>query len=226
MVRRILFIVVCSIFCNSIPVRALAAQGWTGNVNLTLGGVYRSDLGSEFEQIDATSLEAGLSVDCRARSWPVNIYFGIKASEANADIRFLAGPIGLIGSDWDEEIKFTEVQLGVRKIWEESRRVRPYVGCGLAYAKAEYSLRDRDYDWGTNTWQLALERESSSSGIGAWLNAGIYWTLFSHMNIGMDIGYSYIPLALDVVDYHSEEELERDINAGGFRIAVALGLHL
>jgi hypothetical protein len=161
-----------------VPVGVWAAENWTGNVNVTLGLKYFDNVVWD----SAGQLESAIDIDFRHKSWPVNLAMG------------MSGAFTL-------DVTTTELRFGVRKIFEATPRMRPFIGGGLDFISAE---EDNLFNIG-----------DTDSGIGAWASGGIYWTFANNFNAGFDLGYSYVPVTLS----------DKTANAGGIRLLMLLGYH-
>lgn len=150
------------------PIGLYAADGWTGNINLTLGKKSLDDF--DWDPVDNHD-EIGIDVDFRNREWPINIVIALLASEEDDDFDI-----------YDIEGSTRELRLGVRKIWEPGQtmqNMRPFFGGGLVLIDAEYEI------------ETSGQRVSDDdSGLGFWFEGGIYWTLSTRFNLGFNIGYS------------------------------------
>jgi hypothetical protein len=179
-----LFVVLILVLSSShaAPGRLWAAQDWTGNVNLLLGIKYFDNVVWD----SAGQLETGIDVDFRHKSWPVNIALGISGA-------------------YDLDVSTTEYRIGVRKIFEATPRMRPFIGCGIDYVSAEEDEFFNIFD----------DEEDSDTGVGGWIDGGIYWTFGNRVNAGFDLGYSYAPVTLS----------GKTANAGGIRLDFLLGYH-
>lgn len=117
---------------------ASQAADWTGNINAFLGQRLLDESLLEDAKVDEQDQFAVL-IDFRPSAWPINFAIDILRSEA--DESAFDPFTGLSASI---ELEFTEVQLGVRKLWDRSRTVRPYIGGGLSYVTADISASVSD----------------------------------------------------------------------------------
>jgi hypothetical protein len=107
----------------------------------------------------------------------------------------------ILGPPLKVEGETTEIDIGIRKIYENSPTMRPYIGGGLAFINGEFGI-------------AGLISEDDD-GVGIWIDAGLYWTLAKHFNIGFDIRYSWAEITLFGVD----------ANAGGLHAGLIFGYH-
>lgn len=152
-----------------------ADQGWTGNVNFTLGAKSLDE--DDWEPIEDQG-EIGIHLDLRTTNWPVSIYLAFLASYGDDTTR-------IDGFRADVEGRTSEFRFGVRKIWEPTTNMRPYFGGGLALVTAEIEVS-----------AFGEKLDDSDSALGFWLGGGIYWTLGEHFNIGLDIAWSKAEVTL------------------------------
>src|SRR3972149_8799309 len=124
-----------------------AADGaWSGNMNLFLG---QKTLDSgDWEPLDKQG-EVGLTFDVKKDDWPVSLAVDILASRDEDTV------LGV-----DVEGSTTEVDFGVRKVWD-TKTVRPFVGGGLAIVSAEIEAEF-----------LGVFGSDRDSALGFWANAG------------------------------------------------------
>jgi hypothetical protein len=170
-----------------------SAQYWTGNLNLTLGSKM---LESDWGPVDEHSA-FGFSADFRRPHWPINIALGFLASQGEETLyNFDLAQIAKL------EATTLELRGGVRKIWEPTPTMRPFLGGGLAVIWAELE-RSR----------FGASESDDDLGLGLWINGGVYWTLARRFNLGFELGYSTADVTL----------LRRDIDAGGWNGGVLLG---
>jgi hypothetical protein len=178
-----------------IPV-ASKAQEWTGNVNAFLGAKALDE--DDWEPAEEHG-QFGILVDFKKKDWPVSIAIDLLSSEGDGAV--FEPNSGLF---IDLEGETTELNAGVRKIWDQHAIVRPYIGGGLAFISADatgsaagFTLSDDD------------------SAVGFWINGGVYWTLNTSFNIGLDLRYSQAEVTL----------IDTDVNAGGGHAGLILGYH-
>lgn len=172
---------------------AAFAQG-SGNINAFLGS---KSLDEDWEPVE-DQVEAGIEFDFKGENWPISIAIDLLASGAEEEviIPFL-GNVNFEG-------KTTEFNLGVRKIWEPTATIRPFLGGGLAFISGEYS--------GASGPFLVSDDDT---GTGFWLGGGIYWTLVEHFNLGFEAKISSAEINIYGVD----------VNAGGGHFGLLLGYH-
>ncbi|UCD85654.1 MAG: hypothetical protein JSU92_05540 [Deltaproteobacteria bacterium] len=161
----------------------------TGNVNVFLGGKTLDDSWEPAEQ----QAEIGLQVDFRPRSWPINFV-----------IDFLGGygEGTLLGIECKSTT--SEVNIGVRKIWEQFVYVRPFIGGGVSFIHGEFT-----------GVPFGIEITDDDDGVGGWLGGGVYWTLAEHFNIGLEAKGSIAKLTL----------FGGDVNGGGGHFGMLIGGH-
>lgn len=172
------------------------ADEWTGNVNVFLGSKALDE--NDWAPIEDQD-EYGILVDFKQKGAPVSIAVDFLRSEGD-------------GSAYDTYSRLyihlvaemTELNVGVRKIWDQQDSVRPYVGGGIAFIYADVSGSSR-----------GVTVTDDNNGVGIWINGGVYWTLGTSFNIGFDLRYSQAQVSLFGVN----------VNAGGGHAALFLGYH-
>jgi hypothetical protein len=172
---------------------------WTGNLNVFLGvKVLDEDEWDPVEEQD----ELGIKVDFKHQGWPVSIVIDYLSSSGEETALMFDPQLGTVEFDIEGEI--SELNLGVRKIWDQSPHTRPFIGVGISYISAEYK--------GT---ALGITVSDSDNGVGIWLGGGVYWTLADHFNIGLEAGFSTADVTL----------FDVDADAGGGHFGVLVGFH-
>ena len=178
-------------------------KAWTGNINVFIGGKFLDE--DDWEPTD-DHFELGAQLDFRPVDWPVNIAVDFSHSwgEDSEYVTFYDPWIGWIGVDVDLEASTTEVNLGIRYIYEELPYVRPFIGGGpaLVWANAEASA-------------LGIRVSDDDFGFGFWIGGGAYVTLAEHFNIGAQVRYSWAELEL----------FDVDVAAGGWHVGGLIGYH-
>ena len=175
-------------------------SSWTGNVNLFLGAKFLDD--EEWEPVD-TQAEGGLLIDFRHRVLPFNlaIDFLYSRDEDDVDVEMLGlGKVRaeVVGQTW-------EVDLGLRKIWEQPRVLRPFLGGGVALVHAEIEASARG--------ESVSDRDTV---LGVWLDTGLYLTLSRRWNVGIEGRWSWAKADLLEVD---------DGDIGGWHLGALAGVH-
>jgi opacity protein-like surface antigen len=157
-------------------------NGWTGNLSVFLGKKYLDkDDWKPFED----QAEIGFLLDFRPKNWPVNIAIDYLDS-GEYELQDISGTITRV------DVETKEIDIGIRKIFEVSPTIRPYVGAGVAYIRGKYKGITSDDDDGT----------------GIWVDVGLYWAFIEHFNIGVDFRYSKAEITL----------FGSDVEAGGFHV--------
>lgn len=184
-------IVLAAMAALAVGVSALpAAAASTGNVNILLGQKTLDD--NDWEPIEKQPA-FGILVDFRMEDWPVNIAVDLLGSKDDDTI-----------SGTDVEGSTTEIDLGVRWIYEELGQIKPYVGGGLALLSAEVKA---------DAGPVSVSDDDST--VGFWLNGGVYYTFAEHFNVGLDLRYSQGDVDL----------MGTSADAGGFTAGLLLGYH-
>lgn len=148
-----------------------AEPTYSGNVNLFLGA---KALDTDFWGPLDEQAQVGFIIDWKKSDWPLSIAIDLLASSENQLYYDRA-----LNTFFDVEGSTTELNVGIRKIWDDHPTARPYVGGGIAFIHAMVSLNDG-----------AIKISDDNSGTGFWINFGVYWTLADSFNIGFDFRYS------------------------------------
>lgn len=172
------------------------AQGWTGNVNAFLGSKTLDE--DDWKPLEDHT-EVGVLVDFKRATWPVSIAIDFLRSEADDAI---FDP--LTGLTVNMAAETTELDFGLRKIWDQNAKATPYIGGGLALISAEVSAE-----------VFGINVSADDDAEGFWISGGVYWTLSESFNIGLDLRYSQADVTL----------LGFDGEAGGAHAGLVLGYH-
>ena len=182
--------------------------------------------------------EFGINADFGPKSWPVCFAIGFfRASSDDSWSGSLSGSgtfyESTSGTYMDVDFTYTgkaklkvttqELRLGVKKIFEVTPTIRPYVAGGLAKVSAKanvpYSIDGTfAYSDGTSfSGPLdSLNYKHSDSSIGYWLSGGAYWTFAKQYNLGIEVSYSKAKM-----DFGDGMEAE----GGGFHYGLFMGYH-
>lgn len=174
--------------------RPAAAGGgeWTGNLNVLLGA---KALDKEYWEPADEQAELGIEADLKKKDWPVSIAVDYLEAfgEGEAYLGYTAVTL---------ESETSELNVGLRKIWDGSERTRPFIGGGLSFASAIARVR-----------APGLSASNSDKATGFWLGGGVYWLLGDGFNLGLEAKSS------------SAKVFDGDGDAGGGHFGILLGWH-
>ena len=169
-----------------------SSSSWPGHLSYELGykllylgegdpqGLIGAGEASQFEF-------GGIDFDIRHENWPISL----------ASQMLFAGGSG----------KFSvEANVGLRKIFECSPQIEPFVGAGFS------AVSINDIFGGGN-------------GYGGYAEAGVYWNFSKHFHAGFRAAYTYAPVDYSALDFGSGTEVERRLNGGGFHALLMIGFH-
>lgn len=178
-----------------------SAVGATGNVNVFFGSKTLDE--DDWAPLEEQA-EFGVQFDIAHEDWPVNIAVNFFTSEENSGDDIL----GLFADYWAET---QELQIGVKKIWDAGFKAHPFVGGGAALVRGEFSGRVSSGPYYTG------RANDSDTGLGAWANAGVFWTFGSRkgFNIGVEAAWSKADLEL----------FGEDVDGGGTHLGLIMGFH-
>ncbi|MBI5197068.1 MAG: hypothetical protein HZA19_00500 [Nitrospirae bacterium] len=183
----------------------VSAEAWTGNANILAGGrAMGEDDWSPAENQDLF----GIQLNFRRSSWPVNLSLEyLKATaKGNMSVRIP----GTLHAESDVQ----EIRLGVRKIWDHFRSVRPYIGGGVSFI-------DIKFDTTAVQTGPTTHLSDSDTAFGPWIGGGVYWLLGNSINMGFDISASRGSVSID-----RAAPLEPiEASAGGGTSSFLLGYH-
>ena len=195
---KILFIAVSLLL---IPISgACEPNGWTGNVSVFLG--YKNLNEDDWKPVDDQA-EIGFLLDFRPKNWPVNIAIDYLDS-SRYKLQDIPSPITSVDGST------REINIGIRKIFEISPTVHPYIGGGVAYIHGEFEI---------NQFSVSTSSDDDA-GTGIWVDAGVYWFIDRFWNLGwwhlgVDLRYSKAEITL----------FGTDVEAGGFHAGLLAGFH-
>jgi opacity protein-like surface antigen len=174
-------------------VQQARAGGWNGDANILVAGKH---LDSGDWGVTDRMGELGVITNWTGPQWPVSLAADFLA----------AGDSESISRDgFTEQRGHTrELMLGARKIFRPDAHIRPYFGGGFDFASAELERIG------------PFERISDEdSGLGLWVDGGVFWTINEVLNLGVDLRFSGANVHL----------LGSDRNAGGASLGVTAGYH-
>lgn len=191
-------VLISAYFLLSTPNLAIC-DDWTGNLNVFLGAKVLDE--DEWEPVEDQD-EFGIKFDFKQQGWPVSIVIDYLSSSGEETVLMFDPLLGTV--QFDIEGETSELNLGVRKIWDQSPYIRPFIGGGISCISAEYT--------GT---ALGITVSDSDNAVGIWFGGGVYWTLADHLNIGLEAAFSTAEVTLF------------DVNAdpGGVHLGVLAGFH-
>lgn len=171
------------------------ADGPSNNINFLIGQkTLDSDDWGDFDEQAAF----GIFCDFKGQDWPVSIAIELIGSAKEDDN--LTGSTG-------------EFSVGVKKIWESTGTpIKPFVGIGLSSVAAKFEYEDDYYD---ETYS------SDGTGLGYFMEGGVYFTIGENLNLGALVRYSYANITIDDI----EEVDDFDINGGGTLAGIFIGYH-
>lgn len=200
--KQAILLVLLFVGLSGVEAQAVSVGGsgstdpWTGNIDVFLG-TKNLDSG-DWSPADKQS-EFAIESDFRQYSWPVNAVIGLRGSDAQGSVQ---GPGGFI----NVETKNSELDFGIKKIFENTTNFHPYIGGGPALMRMEVSVNGFVADH----W---FAGSRSADGVGIWLAGGAYWTLNRSFNIGAELRYSNADVSF----------FGHDFKAGGTGIGLLLG---
>lgn len=172
---------------------------WTGNYNAVFGvkfldaGVWSPvNLHRDF----------GLQIDVRRQSWPISLLMEITNSQT-ARAR-ATGALPSLGNSEFAGVS-RERNLGLRRNFREDAALRYSVDAGLGHVSADLSGVNPD----------GKSERSTDQGIGAFLGAGVYFSIANTLNMGFHGRYTY----------HKVKLLEKVGNGSGLHLWGLVGYH-
>ena len=171
---------------------ALEQDKWTGNVNLIYGSKQLNE--DDWKPIEKHQ-EYSLEIDLKHHNWPISGTMGFSVSGAYDYHTVEDFNIGGITS---------ESYIGIRKIWEPTSKIRPFIGAGLCRISAEVEAA-----------VPGIKVSDKDNGTGMWYGGGVFITLSKHFNIGFNWRHSSAEVNLFNVG----------VEAGGTHTGLTTGYH-
>jgi hypothetical protein len=187
--KRILMLTI--VLMGIFTAQAFAGHESSTNINVMLG--HKQLDSGDWAPFENQS-EVGFLMDVKAPYWVVSLAFEAFYSEKN----ITENGVDITGST-------TEYSIGVKKIWErELYPVKPFVGGGFSSITAKFELNDNGY-----------VESSSDTGIGYYVEGGVYISINDQVNLGVIGRYSSAQITLD----------GKDGEAGGSHAGFFVGAH-
>jgi len=204
MKKAVVFIIICLVL--SLPGQALCSAEkdpgrWSGNVNLFLGEKFLDE--DNWEPVDQ-QFEMGLlmDIDFKHRWIPFSLALDLLYSRGEDDVGTLDLGVGTFYTNVDSRI--IELDLGIRKIWDAPKHIRPFIGGGLAIINGEMKAES-----------IGVSVSDDETGYGMWADIGVYVMLSERFNLGIDARWSKAEIDL----------FDREAKVGGWHIGALAGLH-
>ncbi len=154
----------------------------TGNINFSVGQKFMES--SDWKPVTELT-EARLSFDITSDDWPVSIAinYGSAVGSKNTD---------MFGFDTTLTLDTQEFDIGIKKIWDfgdqydiyanepQSTPFHIYLGGGISNITATATIDVPGFG----------KNEQTDANIGLWLSAGLYYTLYDHLNLGAEVRYT------------------------------------
>jgi hypothetical protein len=204
MKKAIFFIIiflVLSVLSQALCETDKDSNRWSGNVNLFLGEKFLDK--DNWEPVDE-QFEMGIlmDLDVKHRWIPFSFALDFLYSRDEADVGTLDLGVGTFYSNVESRIM--ELDLGIRKIWEAPRNIRPFIGGGLAIINGELKADS-----------IGQSVSDDETGFGMWADIGAYVTLSERFNLGIDARWSKAEVDL----------FDREAKVGGWHIGALAGMH-
>lgn len=182
--NKVIMIAFITILATASLAWALDEDNYSGNINVHVGQKYLNH--DDWEPLD-TQNEFGIKADFKHSLWPVSIVVGYLQSNAKKDNILVNFPNQYPGPlPFNFEGKTSEIQLGVKKIWEFPLHFQLYISGGPALVRSEMKA----IYLSSFSSAIASPGEvlsDSKNAVELWLEGGMYVTLLSHINIGLAV---------------------------------------
>jgi hypothetical protein len=136
-------------------------------------------------------------------------------------LNLITAPLGAVTMEYGETQEF---DFGVRKIWESAPHVRPYIGAGASYIRG-YMQKTFTFAYYPD---VNYDLSDRSDGWGGYIEAGVYWEIVKHLNLGLGASWSKADLKFsgDVIDGDpTSTRGSVTVDGGGLKFNFILGYH-
>lgn len=181
------------------------------NVNAFIGGkaMGNDDWGRYDDQA-----EFGVMADFKEKGWPVSLvvqgFYSADGESESHDTDYWGD-----GDDsyyyYGEEAYTSELNIGIKKIFNLSNAWNFYIGGGGALVKGGVEVTEVEYI--DDHYYYRDTDKEDDTGYGYWAAIGFYKTFWRHFNVGLEVRYSDAEIKL----------FDRDTEAGGVHGGLVLG---
>ncbi len=213
-------LVISFVVLFSLPAHA----GITGNINILPGFKILEGGSDAWDDVRVQSemiAPPGVETNFRGESWPVSINLAFHDTSMLTWLNLITVPIGAVTMEYGETQEF---DFGVRKIWESAPHVRPYIGAGASYIRG-YMQKSFTFAYYPDVNYNLADR---SDGWGGYVEAGVYWEIANHLNLGLGASWSKADLKFsgDVIDGDpTSTRGSVTVDGGGLKFNFILGFH-
>lgn len=192
---------------------ALAQTGEiSGNINIFAGqkSLNNDDWSDEIVDISKQN-EIGIKIDFKQKDWPVSIAIDYMYSKSDdSSSATIVDPVfGTVSVSEHAKGETSEMNLGVRKIFDLPSPIKPFIGGGLSIVNAKLDDKVSISGFGS------ASDSDTDNAAGFWIDGGVYATLAEHFNIGVELAYSQATVTL----------FDESMKAGGFHYGLLAGYH-
>ena len=183
------------------------AEEWSANANGFVGVKLLDE--DDWGQFD-DQFELGASADFKQKHWPFSLTAALSYSgDSDSDYDDTWNDDRYRYTYYGERAYTVELNLGIKKIWEfvPTWKISFAGGGTILYGAVETTWEDNLAGYYRDT------EEEDDVGFGYWGAVAVYTTIFSHLNVGVDVRYSKAEIKL----YNKDRE------AGGIHIGLMVG---
>lgn len=191
-------LIIITFFLFLLPTSAIC-EDWTGNLNFFLGTKTLEE--DDWEPVEEQT-EGGVLIDFKQKDWPVSIAIVILASSEEQTGLYYDPFVGYYYVTFEGETR--ELDFGIRKIWDRSPSLRPFIGLGITYVEAKARVN-----------AFGISAFGEGDGTGFWIGGGVYWTIGKNFNLGLDVRLSQAEVTINNVEGE----------AGGTHAGLLIGYH-
>jgi opacity protein-like surface antigen len=218
MLKQVSFTAVSAVIVSFLwlPFASAQTEEFSGNINIFAGqkSLNSDDWSDELLDISKQN-EIGIMIDFKQKDWPISIAIDYRFSKADdsGSGSFVDPFAGNVTASEDVKGETSELNLGVRKIFDLPSPIRPFIGGGISFVTAKQSV---DQSGSSSVFGSFSDSFSDSdSAVGGWIDGGVYATLAEHFNIGVELAYTQATVTL----------FDESTDAGGFHYGLLAGYH-
>ncbi len=176
------------------PPPVIVSEAWGGHVSYVAG--YKG-MDSKWKPADSQIDVGALDLDLRPPDAPFSVALQALVSLSSE------GP-DTLGQNGGFS-RTTELNIGLRKVFDNPSVLQPFIGGGLAIVNADAKSKTAD---GTGS-------RDDAWAVGAWGGAGVYWHLTNELHLGLGVQYTWA----------RGELFNEKLNLGGLHGMIMFGVH-
>lgn len=191
-----------------------AADEWKGSLNFTLGQTTLDDDVKPAE--DQTHFGARWTFG--KSSWPIMLAVDVSTSTGDGvmseSFSYYYYPY-YYNANLNVDVDTTTLSFGVRKEWGKDK-MHPFLGGGVEWTQVDMKADVEVVGIGSFPFV-----DDSDTDLGLWIDAGIYWRLGEHFNLGFNARYSDAEVSLQEEVFGTSFDM--DVSGIGYGVLLGWG---